>query len=549
MYLVGESIMLTQYPMHRYALVLCALLAASCGGGGSSSSPSTPPVSNNPPPPIDVTLTGKVMNGYLQGASVCLDANDNLRCDSGEITAVTNATGDYSLTVPAAQTASLTSTRLIAYVQATAIDADTKLAVGYDSILLTKPYTAGMTTYIFTPLTTAVEIGVFAGLPRAEALAEALKRYGFSKLSLYDDYVAARTGTNATEATVITAYANTEFRSEHRAAIDAIKSPSPDRANALASTGIFRETIASTTVGGVSTLVPTGIYFGFHGAPDSNGSKELNWSAWTYDAAAGYQLRSILTNTVANPIFDSTGWLPIAAQINGGYRLAGNRSIYSYGGKDLISVAEASEDLSGKPIGSPYVLGYTPSANTPAFYKQGAKGFPVLTSVALQEFWTADDAEPYYDQYGFPSGTVANFTALTSGVNPNGFESWRPIASYYDYEIRFFNGQVFFRLNQFGGPPAVPIASGPYSFVTVGKITLLKAPFPAALNFSVNGLDPDPIYFAEYQNTVRQVHLTARGSVSSNEFTYPSRSVNRSTMESIVGALGWSPMPATLWSQ
>lgn len=43
-----------------------------------------------------------VMPGYYAGATVCVDANNNGRCDSGETTAVTDANGKFSLSLPSA---------------------------------------------------------------------------------------------------------------------------------------------------------------------------------------------------------------------------------------------------------------------------------------------------------------------------------------------------------------------------------------------------------------------------------------------------------------
>lgn len=70
-------------------LIAVAALSA-CGGGGNPTSTAN-----------TATLTGKVMDGYVQGAKVCLDLNKNDVCDSGEPTATTGQDGSYSLTYPA----------------------------------------------------------------------------------------------------------------------------------------------------------------------------------------------------------------------------------------------------------------------------------------------------------------------------------------------------------------------------------------------------------------------------------------------------------------
>lgn len=60
-----------------------ALLLAACGGGSSSVSNST-------------VISGKVIDGYIGGATVCLDVNSNMTCDAGEPADTTAADGSYS---------------------------------------------------------------------------------------------------------------------------------------------------------------------------------------------------------------------------------------------------------------------------------------------------------------------------------------------------------------------------------------------------------------------------------------------------------------------
>ncbi|MGH8848934.1 MAG: hypothetical protein ACREXQ_17055, partial [Polaromonas sp.] len=75
--------------MSRFKLSWLALSAAvaltACGGG-----------SDGP-----ANLSGVVADGYLNGATVCLDLNNNMACDAGEPSATTTAGGKYSMAVPA----------------------------------------------------------------------------------------------------------------------------------------------------------------------------------------------------------------------------------------------------------------------------------------------------------------------------------------------------------------------------------------------------------------------------------------------------------------
>ena len=64
----------------QHLRALSALVAATvvvgCGGG-----------SDDPPPPpaaTTATISGKALNGRLQGATACYDTNANRACDPGE---------------------------------------------------------------------------------------------------------------------------------------------------------------------------------------------------------------------------------------------------------------------------------------------------------------------------------------------------------------------------------------------------------------------------------------------------------------------------------
>ncbi|WP_052501650.1 DUF5011 domain-containing protein [Thiomicrospira microaerophila] len=65
---------------------LFSLTLAGCGGGDSDSGTTTPQTH---------IITGKAADGYLASARVCLDMNHNLKCDAGEPTTNTDATGTY----------------------------------------------------------------------------------------------------------------------------------------------------------------------------------------------------------------------------------------------------------------------------------------------------------------------------------------------------------------------------------------------------------------------------------------------------------------------
>jgi hypothetical protein len=127
---------------HRFsALTLTAILAA-CGGGGSDLSTDQTTKTTS--------LSGAVMDGYLTGASVCLDLNANLACDSGEPTTTSGTNGQYTLAVPVGTDTS--NLHVIAIVDSKTIDADTGKAPEKSYTLMAPATAAG----VVSPLTTLI---------------------------------------------------------------------------------------------------------------------------------------------------------------------------------------------------------------------------------------------------------------------------------------------------------------------------------------------------------------------------------------------------------
>ncbi|MES2102881.1 MAG: phosphoesterase [Pseudomonadota bacterium] len=95
------------------ALAAATSMLAACSGGSDAVSNPTDPN----PPAASITVKGVVtasalkpgsaadptiLAGYYQGAQVCVDANNNGKCDSGESPVTTDAKGNFSITLPAA---------------------------------------------------------------------------------------------------------------------------------------------------------------------------------------------------------------------------------------------------------------------------------------------------------------------------------------------------------------------------------------------------------------------------------------------------------------
>lgn len=108
--------------MQKTWMVLAVAAALSaCGGGAGGVSSGSSSSSAGSSPATATTLSGKVVDGYLQGAEVCLDTNADKVCDTAK--AITDANGSYSLThtLTAEQ---LASAHVLVVVPETAKDAD-----------------------------------------------------------------------------------------------------------------------------------------------------------------------------------------------------------------------------------------------------------------------------------------------------------------------------------------------------------------------------------------------------------------------------------------
>jgi hypothetical protein len=127
---------------HRLAVLSISAILSACGGGGGDNSSVAPSGAS--------TLSGAVIDGYLKGATVCLDLNTNLACDSTEPTTKSLDKGAYSLSVPAGTDAS--NLHVIAIVDSNTIDADTGKAPDKGYTLMA-PANAASTV---TPLTTFI---------------------------------------------------------------------------------------------------------------------------------------------------------------------------------------------------------------------------------------------------------------------------------------------------------------------------------------------------------------------------------------------------------
>ena len=168
----------------------CCLVACGGGGGGDG----TPPPPSPPPPPASsVTITGKAVDGALQGAKACYDLNDNGACESTEPTFnPTDASGAFQLAVQASDAG---KHRVVVEVPATAIDADTGAAVG-TAFTLQSPATGTTVAHsVFaSPLSTLVQAQMDRSGLTLTAATELVKAQASLTLSPLEDFT---TGSSA----------------------------------------------------------------------------------------------------------------------------------------------------------------------------------------------------------------------------------------------------------------------------------------------------------------------------------------------------------------
>lgn len=152
-------------------LTLGALVAlVGCGGGGQTGSP----------------ISGKLMDGYIKGAVVCLDVNQNLKCDAGEPATKTGSGGDFTL-YPLKDTA-LGGLPLVAEIGTDAEDAD---APG-QAMDATRMLGSAEKPAVISPLTTVVASLVLRGASPTDAEASARTLLGLpGSFDFSIDYIKA----------------------------------------------------------------------------------------------------------------------------------------------------------------------------------------------------------------------------------------------------------------------------------------------------------------------------------------------------------------------
>lgn len=176
--------------LQRILAAISFLLLSACGGGGGGSagggSPSpttlTPTIPTIPTAPTTKIVSGVVADGYLSGATVCLDINGNKQCDSNEPTGSSGTGGAYS--IPNVTDADLAQYPIVVVVPIGAIDSERGNVTS--EYILTAP--TGKPEFI-SPLTTLVQSKIeYGGATLTDAVAAVKSQLGLLTLSPLDDY-------------------------------------------------------------------------------------------------------------------------------------------------------------------------------------------------------------------------------------------------------------------------------------------------------------------------------------------------------------------------
>lgn len=175
----------------KSALVMLSLAFSltACGGGGDSpktTAPNTPNdnAGNPPPPAVTKQITGMAIDGYLVGAKVCIDLNNNGVCDAGEPSTVTGKSGSYALPY----SGDVTGKKLLVLVDNNTSDLSRPNYRFPVSFALTASID-GDTNQHVTPLTTMQQTLMEQGLSKNEA-ANAVTALAGGSVNWRDDYIA-----------------------------------------------------------------------------------------------------------------------------------------------------------------------------------------------------------------------------------------------------------------------------------------------------------------------------------------------------------------------
>jgi hypothetical protein len=214
--------------------VLTALLGGCGGGGGSTESAKAPDT---------VAVTTRVVDGPLKNAVVCLDANGNGACDSGEVQGTTDVDGRVTLQVAPGDVGKYP---IIAIVGTDAVDKDNGAVT--TRYVLKAP--ADQTAMI-SPLTSLVQAHVEATGASTSAAADFVKTQAGLSVSPLADFSASSSAGSAQAATVARLVVLTT--QEQSAAVQAVVGQQDLSGTAVKQTDVDR-VVATTVLGALPAV-------------------------------------------------------------------------------------------------------------------------------------------------------------------------------------------------------------------------------------------------------------------------------------------------------
>lgn len=174
-------------PRFTLGLIAAAVFTlTACGGGGGSSSTAA---TTDTAAVKTASVTTTVMDGLIQNALVCVDANSNGTCETTETQGRTDAAGKVTLSIP---TADLATAKLVAIIGLDATDADTGLV----KTAYTLQTPAGRHAVI-SPLTSMVQAKIDADKAKGivtpvDAAEIYVKTQTSLTVSVFDNFIAKR---------------------------------------------------------------------------------------------------------------------------------------------------------------------------------------------------------------------------------------------------------------------------------------------------------------------------------------------------------------------
>ncbi len=177
--------------------LMAVAIIAGCGSSDMGSNSSS--MMNN----STTSVSGKVADGYLVGATVFMDKNGNYQLDAGEPSATTAANGAYSLTVDPADVGKYPIVALA--IKGQTIDEDTNQTVS-NSYILSMPATAmsgTVSSNFISPMSTLIREKMEAnpGMTLNDAMTQLRNQMNLpSGINMMADYVAgSQSETNAAQ--------------------------------------------------------------------------------------------------------------------------------------------------------------------------------------------------------------------------------------------------------------------------------------------------------------------------------------------------------------